>query len=358
MDLPVKKFTLQNVVVAGDVTTGNGYIYIKGLPPIRTEDYISVTYIDPTAEVVQIKGIGVTTVTIAASTLYQIGIGNTRDQREGWNNSIQKFGYYSPASLTGTAALDRFNAYSALSWKVNNTPTTRAICGVRCDMVLVGSSIITIVPNVPTFVVGSLSGAIGFLAVQADSTAIIIRPYIVNGILPLVNDIWTLTPNPWTGITSGSWSAASATPVSAAPTVGVQMAVVDNAGYYSAKGTRQGANTVIATAGFLPAAVTTITAPVYSQGQAARMAQDVPIQEVTSGNLASGDWDFPTNDTVVSGSTYETIVVRCRPHIDNSAMSDLGTQAEIMYGIYAEKTTTGGVAAAGYAAYKAALDAL
>lgn len=356
MDLPVKKFTLQNVVVAGDVTTGNGYIYIKGLPPIRTEDYISVTYIDPTAEVQQIKALGVSAVTIAASTLYQVGIGNTRDQREGWNNSIQKFGYYSPVALAATAALDRVNAYNALAWKINNTPTTRCYAGVKATLTALAGTAITMPTGntLPVWVSCSVSGAIGFMTATSSTTVYIF--YVTNGITPVTLDILSIIPNPYTGVTSGTGGPSLA--ASGITTHGDSMYIVDQPNYYSAKGTRKGANTVIATAGFLPAAITTITAAVYSQGQAARMAQDVPIQEVTSGNLASGDWDFPTNDTVVSGSTYETIVVRCRPHIDNSAMSDLGTQAEIMYGIYAEKTTTGGVAAAGYAAYKAALDAL
>lgn len=355
MDTQCKIQTLQADPVAADVSTATaGYILIKGLPPIRTEDYIGATFVAPAAEVQQVRTIGgASAVTIAAATKYQIGIGNTGDQREGWQNTIKKFSGQI-AALSGTAATDRFNVYAQIVSKaMSSFRQNQAYVGVACTVTCAAGTAFTYsAANGPVFVKGSVSGCVGFMRATSSTTVLALN--ITNGIIPAAGDVFSLIPDPYTGRNptgtggpSGAWASS---------VLGLNIVVMDVAGYYSAKGTRKGVNTVVTTAGFAAnnADVATTVAGVYSIGQGARLLQDLPVQDTRSSNLVSGQWYFPTNDIPVAGSQYEIIEIGVRPMADISALSDIGGISTMTYRIYANIAGTTG----GYAAYAAAIAAL
>lgn len=360
MDTAIKVATLQNDPVAADVDTSSsaGFYLIKGLPPIRKEDFISVSFTAPVAEVAQVVTIGgAAAVTIVANTLYKLGLGNTGDQREGWMNSIRKYNGQVSA-LSGDATVDRFNVYSSIVWKAmqqTNFAINNCYLGVKCTLTFVGATAITYTAtNGPVFVRGSVSGSVGFLI--ASSTAVAMTLNVTNSIAPVVTDVFTIIADPYTGRTptgtGGPTSGTGATVV----VLGVAITAIDRLGYFPAKGTRQGKNSFYAFGGFAAAnaSVAITTAAVYSIGQGTRMLDDVPVPDVHYANLVAGQYYFPTNQAPIAGATYEVIIVKTRPLMDQSALSDIGGNTVLDYLVYANIAGTSGV----YGAYAAALAAL
>lgn len=105
-----------------DVKRSGGKIAITGLREFSLQDLISLEHRISRSEVSQVYTIGGTTPTITASTQYIIEIGFLYfDDGSGRQNSLQRFAYTTPATLSGNAATDRQNVYDALTAKINAT---------------------------------------------------------------------------------------------------------------------------------------------------------------------------------------------------------------------------------------------
>ena len=105
-----------------DVKRSNGSFAITGLArKVRLADLISVDHRLYKAEVSQVVTIGGSTPTITASTTYTVKIGYPyQDGSSGLQSSLLSISHNTPATLSGNAATDRENVYSALVSKINS----------------------------------------------------------------------------------------------------------------------------------------------------------------------------------------------------------------------------------------------
>ena len=341
MENQVSRSKLLNAPAGGDVVNSGGVIRIKGLDPINTADFISVTKVVAAAEVVQVVTIALTAV-VVAERKYQIKIGNTGTRREGAQNQLMPYGYTAPAILTGSAATDRHNLYVSIANKINNDPSNFS---TAYPIISVDYDTQTVNYTVGAVATGGTSGATGIILADADAGATGTLTIALMGTTLFVNNEL---------ITDSSGGSASANIPT--QTLGIGLRIVDDAGYYPpyTVNSRKGANAVILTQGFNPSTDYTLTtAAVYSQGIGSRMTYDVPVNELTSGNLAKGFYSFPISETVDISKTYTLYVVLSRPKgvSDSVGASSVGTYEQVQ-NIWAND------AAGGYAAFDAAMLAL
>lgn len=122
---------------------------------------------------------------------------------------------------------------------------------------------------------------------------------------------------------------------------------------------RRGPNTVILTAGFSVNDLVITATGVVGVGQGSRMITDVPVRELTSGNLAKGYWSFPTNNPPIAGDHYTTYTITSTVTAFQDALSDNGVRHENTQVLYLDENipSTGAGVNAGYVAVTGVLDA-
>jgi hypothetical protein len=362
------KSVLLNLPVAGDVDVANypGEVWIKGLLPFKTGQYVSYKTQVSVAEVTQILTLGVATV-VTASTTYRILLGNTSDRDADWHTNLRPVGYKSPAILGASAQVDRMNMYLSMAARANSpyAQPLNYFCGARVKLTHVASTLFTLPTGynngwdgTPAWVTGSISGTIGFIHTQADSTAILTNLNVTNGILPVAGDILTVIASPFNPNVIATGGPSTATVIGATATdLGLGLVIQDKPLYYNAFGNRHGASSYYASAGFASTAFTVTQAAVYQIGQGYALALLVPRVETTSSNFLAGTqpW-FPTNEApnpaYVGATAYNIIDIYYKPEMNASAIED-NTDSGLAYQrIYAYNT------AAGYAAFLAEIVAL
>lgn len=367
------KSVIANLPTTADIDLAGhtGEAWIKGLIPFKRADLVSITRVLAAAEVQQVITIGATTV-VSANQAYQFIAGNTLDKNFEYNNRQKPYTAVAPAILGINVQTDRYNLQTRLASRVNNDVGCNMFAGAAVQIAFAPTTVAPVTPgnNRPVWVKGSLSGCVAFIyfnAVGVPSigngaiTTAILNVY--NGILPITNDVFTATNSPIDGslgTLTANFPVVTATPVTTA--LGLGLVLVDKAGYYNAKGTRHGITSVNSTKGFVGTDIVVTVVGAVSSGQGPRLAQNVPVKEVSSDNLASGDWDFPSasnnpiSDVVdqskVSDLTssnaggYDIIQIVAKKKV--SANTSHGTNVESNYirmNIYAVNN------AAGYAAW-------
>lgn len=108
------------------------------------------------------------------------------------------------------------------------------------------------------------------------------------------------------------------------------------AGYYGpyTGSFRRGPNTVLVTAGFATTDLVILATGVVSRGIGNKMLADVPVRELTSGNLAKGYWSFPTNNPPLVDAFYTTVVIVSRCPAYQDALSDNAAIHETVQVLY------------------------
>lgn len=288
------KASLLDNYSAGDADLASmpGYLCVTGLNPIKLTDFAGYQQQNAVAETVQIYTIGGTTVpTIVAGQQYRFFMGNAAQKTESANNEPRAIGATAPAVLTGTPATDRHNLYVDLARKINSDATLRATA----------YPVLSIAHAAGAFVVGEiLTGATsGATGIVISDAANVVTVGLIGSTLFLNGE--NLDDE------SGSGPFAA----TAGPTLGLGLRIVDNGNYYYQG--NQGANTIVISKGFTAAMLVQTQAPVYWEGLGTRMAEQVPVQETTSGNLASGTLEFPTNNPPTAGASYRRLTLFYRP---------------------------------------------
>jgi hypothetical protein len=377
MEKSIIKAALINNAVAADFLGPdvNGFCTIKYLPKFNTAwlkliapGITNVYRVDtlPIAEVVKVTNVA--PVTVVSDTKYQLMEMQEMAFYQTWSKQPLKFGYTSPAVL-GTQANENHNMFSALAYKINNTPGSLATAYPLVTLTHAAANFV-----IGEILTGAISGATG-IVVYEDAAGL-------NSIVALIGTtLFTVGEN----VDDQTGTGPAAVGV---VTVGEGLRIVDNSGYYNAKGTRGGINTFVATSGFastdvfvelrimevITAATTlwnigdVITGDVtfaagilirkvsnvrslvaltgslafdaaqdnnliatgatlaltssaaaaagspgtlpfyaYSQGQGARILQDVPQLSLGSSNLNSGSFSGPQGDTPAVGTEYMQI---------------------------------------------------
>lgn len=295
-----------------DTTTMPGYILIPGLPPINAMEYGGYDKTVSATELQQIKDIGVATApTILAATRYQVKLGNTGIRYIGAQNVRRPYGATSPASLT-SASVDRQNVYWSIASKINADLTAFA----------------TAYPLVQvSHVAGTLGGtpwAAGETLTAPSGASGIVVSGALGGAGTTIVAMTTVTNFASSELITSSGGGTATT--NAAVTQGYGLRIKDKAGYYDPafKRNRLGANDVLLTQGLLPQSTylqTTQNAR-YAFGQGADLLKQVPVVELSSGNLSQGTFNFPINNPPITGDTYTLVRLKTYPLVSVDAKSD------------------------------------
>lgn len=286
---------------------------VEILPPIPTGACIYGIKQDSQAEVRQVAMVGRTAETVVAATRYRIEIWNGQKLENETRESF-KYAYTSDAVLSGNAATDRVNVYTALANKINAHAANGVIAYVVSSVAYTTGS--TAVPIVGEIVTQLTSGATAIITAVVQTSGTITGTDAAGTVyLSLLTGTWSSASKTITGATSGAVMTTAA-----ALTAGAGLAIVDDAGYYAArpKGGR-GISAVSLTQGFTAAEVEVAASTIavgaatglavglpgqYSFGIGTRMLQNVPVFTPDGVQIVTGEADWQLNAAPLAGTTY------------------------------------------------------
>lgn len=253
---------------------------------------------------------GATKETVVASTSYAIMIGNPDQDYETRSQHPIVHAYTTPTTLSGVAATDRSNLYTALAAKINAYAGNNATASLLyvCDYTLGGvvagktpvagdtitqetSAVTAVIAKVTltsgTFAGGDAAGKLWFYSVS-DTAAILD------------------TAKTWTFQTNETMLQTNATQVA-----NTGLAIIDDAGYFTSKIGRGGANYVETRRGFASAVIEIAEAAAYAEGIGSVMLAKIPTFDHSKQDMITGEWDFDfeAGDTPDAAKTYRRYVI-------------------------------------------------
>lgn len=311
---------------AGNVSTANGFHQIANLPPIDVNEYVGFAETAAVAEAVQVITLGqASTPTIAASTVYQLRVGNPRKQREGFNKQLTPIGYTSAAVLSGDAAQDRQNVYQGLASAINNLNSKGGLDMVAYDLVEVAYQAQTSNFAVGETVTGGTSGAQGIVIADADAGATGTLTLGMIGTTQFVDTEALSSPGGGDGTVNG------------APTVGVGLRIEDTGGYYNPDPSENlGPSIVLATSGFTAADLVVTQAGVISHGQGADLQQRTEALNSTDNNFTSpAEYGFPAG--FLAGNQYALFIIEVDKKLNVDAKTNSGGIKRLRYAVWADE---------------------
>ena len=275
----------------------------------------SYDYVASAAEVRQLVLVGASTSkeTIVASTRYSIVIGNPEQDYESHRQHPIVHAYTSAATLSGTAATDRTTVYDALIAKIN---------------AYAGNNVTAYSLTYAAFTLGTSAGdaatnfTIGDTVTQETSTetAKVARCTITSGTMAgddAAGNIWLYDisdEDSWLATAktlTGGTSAVVATVTNATTVHGTGIAILDDAGYFTSKIGRGGANYVALKSGFATDSVYISAAAVYSRGIGTTMLAQRAVYDHAKQDLLYGDieMEFQNDALPVAGATYRKYII-------------------------------------------------
>lgn len=319
---------------------------VEILPPIWKDEVVSVKYLSSQAEVVQQVVVGRLEEVVVASERYQISIGNEVQKSESGKQALWRYNYVAPATLTGTAATDRSNMYTALNTKINadarNNTTSYLIHSVA-------------------FTVGDTALlAVGEVITQATSTAtaVVVAVDVTGGNITAGNAVGTIYLRTVTGtwqvgslVSTGGTSSGVIT-TAALLTENQGLVIIDDANYYPPRPlTRRGISTIVMTDGFatatlelgiatLAAGTTGMTIGViglYSRGIGSRMILDVPSFTPDKVYLTEGEAPFILNAAPDAAKTYRTYLIELNTKPSDNVLTGYTKGGLVRYELFAEE---------------------
>lgn len=318
---------------------------VEILPPIPKGVPIKGIKQNAQAEVRKHTFIGREQETIVASTRYRIELWNGK-QLEGERQSPFRFAYTAAAVLSGNAATDRVNVYTALQNKINAYGGAYATAYIVYSIAYtLGKTAVPVVGETVTQETSSVTATI-VAVVQAtnditgaDSTGTI---YLAN-----FSDVssWdtgskTLTGGTSTGVMTTNSSL----------TTGEGLLIIDDAGYY---GPRPNGKRVLSeiqvTQGFSSAEVESIASTIavgtatgiatglpglYSFGIGTRMLKDVPTFFPGGYGIVDGEADAQYNVAPLAGTTYRCFIIMVDYEAQSTNMRNAGMNTPYWFILY------------------------
>ena len=313
METRIHRQSLLNSYAAADIDTSSmsGYVKIPGLNPIPTAGIKNVIKTVSTAERQQF--VTITMPTIVLSTRYAVR--GHELQAQGMDkeyNKLKSFAYTSPATLSGTALTDKVNVAWVIGWKIMQV--------AKAGKLHVKAGPVATFTNATV----AYAGAVGDIIVGVTSGAKAIVAKVNSGTEKLVI---MLTNLDFTDTETITVNGAAATGTTCATNVYTgNLGILDDAGYFPAKGHRKGATSWAA--GDNITTVTVTSAATYSFGIGTRLLDDVPVLERSTPNLNSGLWNFATNNLPVSGYAYAQYIIVYDVDAQVDSMTSAGSKIE------------------------------
>ncbi len=341
--IPTLELSGANVV---DDTTGQYWSVMKAsadanaLMTFLYGKVISYDYVASQAEVRQhvVVGASLTKETIVASTRYSIQIGNNDQDYETHRQGLIVHAYTTGVTISGTAAVARQVVYDALVAKINS---------------YAGNNVYASNLSYVAFTSGGSVGdantnfVIGEVVTQETSaiTAKVALSVITGGTMAGdnaagnlwlydISDVgsWDAGTKTWTAATS---SNCVVTGTAASQVHATGLVVVDDAGYFTSKIGRGGANYVGLRAGFTTDTAAVSENAVYEQGIGTTMLAQKPFYDHSKQDLVSGslEYDFQDGDVAVAGDTYRKYIIVYRDGDEDSigATEERSLSEKILY---------------------------
>lgn len=330
------------------VQTSAGIVPVLG--PIQYGSVKRVIHQAPASERRNTVLIGGATVeTIVASTRYRIEIWNPESDYESHSQTPQIYAYTAPAVLSGTAATDRTNVYTALANKINAyagnnvTAYKLAVADYTLGTSTGDAATNFVVGEVVTQETSSLTAQVAACTITsgtfaADNAAGKIYLYNISDEANWLTTAKTLTAA-GTAAAVGEKTPATTNcvvTVTNATTLFAQgLVIVDDAGYFTSSKYRGGINRVGLTAGFTTATATVILAGRYSIGSGTDMLALRPVFDETGQKLISGniEYNFRNGNLPVAGQYYNKTVIECEEG-DEDALDRTATKSSKFYVVY------------------------
>jgi len=279
---------------------------------IKPKSIKNIRYIAGAEEVKRFWGIGLSNdEVITASTKYAIDIDYLSYKKESTKRGTEwKYGYTTAAALTGVAATDRYNVYTALNSKINahtgNFVTSHLVHKVAFTLGTDGAGTATDI-------------TIGETGTQETSaeTAKIAKIEITSGTLAgndAAGNIWLYDVSDldaWlsTAKTITMGTSAIVVTTEAAPTQGQGLVIEDDANYFISQDGRGGASVVTLTNGFSLATASIMRDFTYAQGQGDVMLAQKAVYNYKGDDIISGDIDMTFNADPVSTKSYTLAII-------------------------------------------------
>ena len=315
-----------------DDTTNQQYWFVQTaasaervLGPISYGKTVRYIATDPQREVRSTILVGGATVeVVAAATRYSIDIWNPDSTYESMRRKPMRYSYTSPAALTGTAATDRTNVYTALATKINAVADNYVTAYGLTKFTYTGGT--DSASNATNFVIGeTVTQTTSNITMQVAACSVATGTFINDN---ATGEIWCYNFSTLTSFETiakdltATGTAAATTLLPAATNCVVTatfvahyqgLVIVDDAGYFIAK-QRGGVNRAAVTAGFATATATSIINGQYAIGIGSEMLQRLPIFDIGNQAVISGtlEYDFQAGVLPVSGQTYERIVLEVK----------------------------------------------
>lgn len=316
---------------------------VEVLPPMPIADIVAIDILVTRAEVTGKYLIGgafdasSALETPVASTRYALTLQLFGEKYESWDKDKRIYAYTMPAVLTGSAATDRYNLYSALVDKIN-ADSANHVTAYLCTMIaVVGASTL---PDVGSTLytgaawTGILAGAYAPSGTWAGDASALLFVYNESGVSGFAAGADTIDK----GSLGGTAISTSAVHTRVA---GQAIVIVDDAGYFPARpSTRKGPGTWFITQGFSVADIKVGTAiatgwqaglaPIQGRGIGSRLLTEIGSFGPYKESINSGEADFilrnghdvPMSSMVDSSESYDEVIFHLRTGANKDGMSD------------------------------------
>lgn len=347
----VEKKGIINTLLAGganvvDDTTAKQWIVVAEsggaplFPPIQYGEGVSVESTASAAEKREMKLIGAgVDETVVAERKYGLLIGTPGQTFQTEPDVVHHHNYTAPAVLTGTAATDRLNMYTALANNINSNYK---------------NSVTAYTLTVADYTLGTDSGTSGTLSVgdvvtqeTSDETAIVAKVTIATGTMAgddaagkiwlySISDVsaWLETAKTLTSSAGGVVTVTNATTIH-----GQGLAIIDDANYFHSSEYRGGISYLFMTRGFVTATTSTIEKAVtgqYAVGIGSDMVARKPIFNRPGLDLEYGDRELLFQTDPVSTKTYKQFFINIKRKSVNT--SNENEVFDVQYVVYADES--------------------
>jgi hypothetical protein len=303
--------------------------------------------------------------TVLADTRYKVSLEYALEKYEGAQTSLGVYAYTTPHALTGNAATDRLNLYTALANKINThagnnveafvihqvaftlggsaTTTTNFSLTPGVNLMPYGASGTQATSNA-TFKVAGIVITSGTIA--GDNAAGTIYLYDVKtsaGVADATAFTTGILISTVTGVDSAGTAMSIVFTTNAVLTQGQGLAIVDDAGYYPARpNPRMGKTGVYTDGSFSMLSPIISRSAVYGRGIGSRMIQDFPAYDLGGQNVVSGDAElFDVNALPVAAYYYTAFVIDVATKIYPDTLGNGSEGNIIQYVLWAKENTQG-----------------
>ena len=290
-------------------------------------------YLPSVAEVRQRVLLGRIEETILPSTRYKMQISNIFKQDQTAHTSPFPYAYTTPAALTGSADTDRYNLWYALAAKIN------AYAGNNVTAILV-SRVAYTVGNTHLPVAGEV------ITDNGGHTATVAYVETSGAWAGAATGyIWLYSPSATFVAGAATFSGTGTATLSAVPTDGQAMIIVDDAGYYSQITGRNGISQVSLVESFTTSTSEVVVVGVVSRGIGTDMLKLVPVFDRFGQDIVNDvDGDQNTSTAPTAGKTYAKVMFSFDLPVDASGLMGFPQIAAVQEVIWLDETTPADVA--------------